>query len=87
MHLILLKMTSEPLRWLVRPLRSLAVLCPLEVSVYRGAWQARCPQAMVQEEEEAPSHFVDNPLRFLPIPWALLSVCPPRALVTLPQAT
>lgn len=80
-------MTLEPLRWGVRPLHSWAVLSPLEASVYRGAWQARYPQAMALGVEGAPSLFVDSPPLFLPTLWALLSTCRPRALATHPQAT
>lgn len=82
-----LRMTSEPLRWGVQALHSLAVLCPLEAFVYRGAWRARYPQAMALEEEGVPSHFVDSPLLSLPTLWAQLLICLPRALAIHPPAT
>lgn len=86
MHPTLLRMTLEPLRWGAQPLHSSAVLCPLEASVYKGAWQARYPQAMALGAEGVPRHFADNPLLSLLILWDLLSTCPPRALATHPQA-
>lgn len=80
-------MTSEPLRWGAQPLHFLAVLSPLEGSVYREAWQARYPQAMALGVEGVPSLFVDRLPLFLPTLWVLLSTCPPRVLATHPQAT
>lgn len=80
-------MTSELLRWEVQALRSLAALCPLEAFVYRGAWQARYPQAMALEEEGVPSRFVGSRLLFLPTLWVQLLICLLRALAIRPQAT
>lgn len=76
-----------PLKWGLQPLPSLAVLCPLEASVYKGAWQARYPQAMALGVEGDPSHFADSLPLSLPTLWDQLSTCPPRDLATHPQAT
>lgn len=87
MHPTLLRMTSEPLRWGLQPLHSLAVMSPLEASVYKGAWQARYPQATALGLEGVPNLFVDSLPLSLPTLWALLSTCPPRALATHPRVT
>lgn len=87
MHPTLSRMTSEPLRWGAQPLHFLAVLFPLGAFAYRGAWQARYPQATALPVEGVPSLFVDSLPLSLPTPWVLLSTCPPRDLATHPQAT
>lgn len=71
----------------MQPLHFLAVLSLLEASVYRGAWQAKYPQATALEVEGATSLFVDSLPLSLPTLWVLLSPCPHRALATHPQAT